>query len=143
MRHSWSLLGFILALWAGLAAADPAVLSPVNALRADAGRAALVYSDRRAAIAEGHARDMSARGFFSHTGSNGSRLSDRARRGGYAFCFIAENIAKGQPDLRSVVAAWAGSPGHRKNMLDGRATEIGLARSAGNVWVMVLGARGC
>lgn len=130
-------------LWAATASADPAALAAVNALRAEAGRASLSYSPALEAIAAGHARDMAARGFFSHTGSDGSSLADRARQGGYGFCFVAENIAKGQPDLPGVMAAWAASAGHRRNMLDRRAAEIGLARGRGNLWVMVLGAAGC
>ncbi|TNF58102.1 MAG: CAP domain-containing protein, partial [Rhodobacteraceae bacterium] len=117
MRAGRLIAALLLGLWTGAALADPAVLAAVNALRAEAGRPALAYSERLAAIADGHARDMGARSFFSHRGSDGSDLGQRARRGGYRYCFIAENIARGQPDLRAVVGAWAGSPGHRRNML--------------------------
>lgn len=125
------------------AAADATILSAVNALRADADRAALTYSTRLQRVAEIHARDMAARGFFSHRGSDGSTLSDRARRVGYGFCFIAENIAKGQRPQQAVMESWVNSRGHRRNMLDRRASEIGLARAEGALWVMVLGRPGC
>ena len=59
------------------------------------GRAALVYDMRLEAAARAHGQDMAARGFFSHTGSDGSDIGDRLRRAGYAFCFGAENIAAG------------------------------------------------
>lgn len=123
--------------------ADPAILSAVNTLRNDAGRASLVYSDRLQALAQIHADDMASSGFFSHTGSDGSQLGDRARRAGYGFCFIAENIAKGQRTASEALQGWVDSRGHRRNMLDRRATEMGLAQAPGAIWVMVLGRPGC
>jgi hypothetical protein len=42
---------------------------------------------------------------------------------------VGENIAWGQAGLstpRSIMAAWMASPGHRKNILTGEFTEIGL-----------------
>ena len=123
--------------------ADPAVLPELNALRADAGRAPLRYSDRLERIARLHAEDMARNGFFAHEGSNGSTLGDRASSMGYGFCFIAENIAKGQRTRAEVMSSWEESRGHRRNMLDKRATEIGLARADGAIWVMVLGRPGC
>ena len=115
----------------------------MNALRAEAGRAALRYSDQLERIARLHAEDMARSGVFSHTGSDGSTLGDRAGGAGYGFCFIAENIAKGQRTREAVMASWGQSRGHRRNMLDRRATEMGLARADGALWVMVLGRPGC
>lgn len=123
--------------------ADPQTLRGLNALRAEAGRAAVAYSDKLEAIAQSHADDMARNGFFSHSGSNGSTLGDRARAGGYGFCFIAENIAKGQRTHAEVMASWQASRGHRRNMLERRVTEVGLARADGAIWVMVLGRPGC
>ncbi|WP_290560378.1 CAP domain-containing protein [Aestuariivita sp.] len=125
------------------ALADPGVLADVNAQRSEAGRAPLVYSERLERVAEGHARDIARAGFFSHIGSDGSTLAERARDKGYGFCFIAENIAKGQRSGAEAMAGWTASDGHRRNMLDRRATEMGLARADGALWVMVLGRPGC
>ncbi len=135
-----------LVVFSGLASsatADPSVLSAVNALRSDAGRAPVTYSEPLEALAYGHAQDMAVNGFFSHTGSDGSLLGDRARRAGYGFCIIAENIAKGQRSAAEAIQGWIESRGHRRNMLDRRATEMGLARAPGAIWVMVLGRPGC
>lgn len=133
----------VLALWAGLAQADAAALSAVNTARAGAGLAPVAYAPALEQVAQAHARDMARTGFFSHEGSDGSSVGERARRAGYGFCLIAENIAKGQGDLRSVMADWMASAGHRRNILQDRATEVGLARADGNIWVMVLGRPGC
>lgn len=115
----------------------------LNAYRAQSGRAAVTLDPQLQSAAEAHARAMAEGGFFAHTSPSGNRLRDRARAAGYSYCFIAENIAKGQRDLREVMQGWAGSRGHRRNMLDRRATEFGLARGPGDIWVMVLGKPGC
>lgn len=143
------LLIVCLCLWTAPAPAQgiedlgPAALPQMNTLRAQNGRAPLELDRKLTSAAAAHARDMAKKGFFSHTGSNGSSLGDRARKARYGFCFIAENIAKGQGRLDKVLNGWMNSPGHRKNMLSQQATEFGLVRGAGNHWVMVLGRPGC
>ncbi|WP_415403735.1 CAP domain-containing protein [Tateyamaria sp. SN3-11] len=126
--------------WAGMGAANPEVLAAVNAERAAQGRSALVYDARLEAAAQAHGADMAARGFFDHTGSDGSDIGARLGRVGYAYCFGAENIAMGQTSLAAVMAAWMGSRGHRKNILHRKAQAVGVARVEGNRWVMVLAA---
>ena len=125
-----------------VAPASGSALSVVNAFRSAEGRAPLSRSSALQTVAERHAADMARNGFFSHTGSDGSSVGDRARAAGYGFCFIAENIAKGQGDLAAVMQSWTGSSGHRRNLLASKAREMGLARASGTVWVMVLGAPG-
>lgn len=113
-----------------------------NAQRAANGRGPVMRVATLDAMARAHAEDLQRNNLFSHRGSDGSGLGLRAGRVGYRFCFIAENIAKGQFNLNDVMAGWMASPGHRRNLLDSRATQLGFAQ-AGNVWVMVLGAPGC
>ncbi|WP_298843408.1 CAP domain-containing protein [uncultured Roseobacter sp.] len=127
----------------GTAGADPAALRSVNTFRAENGRTALQYSAMLETAALAHARDMIAEQFFAHTGSDGSGVSDRVTRAGYAWCVVAENIAKGQNDLAEVMAAWAGSEGHRRNMLSREVTEFALVHAAEDTWVMVLARPGC
>lgn len=129
----------------GAARAEPVARAAqaLNDFRASEGLPALTQSDRLQQVAERHARDMAANGFFSHTGSDGSDVGQRAMETGYAYCTIAENIAKGQRSLDEVMAGWIGSPSHRRNMLLDRVTEFALARQTGNIWVMVLGRPGC
>ena len=138
-----SALFVLLIVLAGPAMADPSARAAVNAYRADNGRAGLSYSDELHAIALAHARDMAQGGFFDHTGSDGSGLAERLRAGNYSSCFAAENIAKGQKTLEAVMQSWAGSAGHRRNLIHRKATEFGLARAPGDIWIMVLAAPGC
>tara|TARA_R100000789_G_scaffold80847_5_gene76150 strand:+ start:12164 stop:12580 length:417 start_codon:yes stop_codon:yes gene_type:complete len=115
----------------------------LNGLRAEAGLAPLSASSALEKAARRHARDMARRGFFAHSGSDGSDVMDRARRAGYRPCQIAENIAKGQRSVEEVVADWMTSPGHRRNMLNDGVRDYGMVRGDGNVWVLVLGRDGC
>ena len=130
-------------LWAVSGAANPQTLDALNTYRTDNGRAPVVYSHELERVARAHGMDMESKGFFSHTGSNGSGLGDRLRAGGYSYCFAAENIAKGQTSLGAVMNSWAKSKGHRKNMLHRKATAFGLFRAPDNIWVMVLATPGC
>jgi len=136
----------LLVVIAGAAAAEPArdVADAANAFRGTAGLPPLAISPPLEAVAEAHARDMARKGFFSHTGSDGSNVGARARRDGYRFCLIAENIAKGQKTAGAAMKSWIASPGHRRNMTLAKAREIGVARS-GDIWVMVIATRqgGC
>ena len=76
---------------------------------------------------------MVAERFFAHESPDGGTLVDRLTSAGYIApdgdWTVGENIAWGQGPLstpRSIVAAWMASPGHRKNILTGEYTEIGL-----------------
>ncbi len=132
----------------GPVAGPAAPLSPararqaLNAFRAENGLGPLSTSPRLEQAAQAHARDMARSGIFDHRGSDGSDPMVRVQRAGYSPCYVSENIARGQRSLPEVMAGWANSPGHRRNMLNASASEFALVRGAGDNWVMVLG-RGC
>lgn len=130
----------LLCLMAGMAHADATILAAVNAERAAKGRPTVAWNAKLEAAARAHAEDMAAQGYFSHTGRDGSEFTDRIKRAGYRACFWAENIAQGQRDIATVMAAWMDSRGHRRNILHRRAADVAVARAEGNIWVMVLGA---
>ncbi len=135
------IVGFALTLaTASFGLADPEATRIVNEIRAAKGREGLVYSSRLEAAARVHALDMAKHGYFAHEGRNGETVGDRVRNQGYEWCFVAENIAKGQRDLNQVMQGWAASPGHYKNLTSGKAVAFGLARGPGRIWAMVLGA---
>lgn len=130
-RLSWArALLLALAVTASpVAAAGPAesVLSAMNSARAKAGCGALRLNGKLTAAAKGHATAMAEQNFFGHAGKDGSRLSSRITRQGYDFRAAAENIAAGQKTAAQVVASWLKSPGHRRNILDCRMTDTGIA----------------
>ena len=116
-------------------------LAQINALRRNAGVGDLSRSAALQRAAEAHLADMVRNGFFSHSGSNGSSVGQRVRQQGYDYRRVAENIAMGDRTVSAVLDRWMGSSGHRRNLLDRRLTQYGLAQS-GDTWVMVIGAPG-
>lgn len=148
-----------LALWACAPAGqattgfDPvalAMLDHVNAARAQArscgdvrypAAGPLRLNARLSAAAQAHSDDMRRRGVLSHTGSDGSSVVERVERQGYDWSRLAENVAWGYEDVGDVVAGWLDSPGHCRNIMDGRYTELGVGL-AGTYWTQVFGAPG-
>jgi uncharacterized protein YkwD len=129
LRLSWGSL-LALALATGTpATAGPAdsVLTAINAARAKAGCRPLQVNPKLMAAAKSHARAMAEQNFFAHAGKDGSRFSSRIKRQGYSYSTAAENIAAGQTSAGQVVKSWLGSSGHRRNILNCRMTETGIA----------------
>lgn len=91
-----------------------------------------------------HSRDMVAQHYFSHTGKDGRTVSARAVANGYAWVWIAENIATGQRSVEEVVNSWLTSPGHCVNIMNPVFKEMGAAyaldpRSGRPYWTQVFG----
>jgi uncharacterized protein YkwD len=118
----------LMALAAPVAASQTdAVLSALNGARAKAGCPALVVNPRLMAAAKGHAKAMAEQNFFGHAGKDGSRFSSRIKRQGYSYRAAAENIAAGQSSASEVVRSWLQSSGHRRNIMNCRMRETGIA----------------
>ncbi len=97
------------------------VLNLCNAERAKYGLAPLTWD--AANLAPGAAvRAQEITVVFSHTRPDGSRCFTAIRNPGW----VGENIAAGQATPEEVVNAWMNSPGHRANILNGRATKLGV-----------------
>jgi uncharacterized protein YkwD len=111
------------------AAADPAqsALASINAIRAKAGCAPLKVNRALMAAAKLHARNMAEQDFFGHTGKDGRGFASRIRAQGYRYGLAAENIAAGQPTVERAVKAWLESPGHRRNIVNCRFRDTGIA----------------
>ncbi len=74
---------------------------------------------------------------------NRDTAANRIAQQGYQWSFAAENVAFGQKDAQAVLEAWASSPGHRENMLSGKAVHYGFGGASnrlGPYWVLVLAA---
>lgn len=93
-----------------------------------------------------HSAYMARTRILSHEGSGGSDFAERATAAGYMGFANGENVAEGYPDARRVFAGWMNSPGHRDNMLNPEANDIGVGVVIGphdgkRWWTMVLGQR--
>jgi uncharacterized protein YkwD len=102
------------------------VLALVNAERAKLGCGPLSLSEQLTAAAYSHSKDMAQNNFFSHTGSAGTTVSQRALAAGYASSYIGENIAAGYTSPEEVMSGWMESDGHRKNILNCAYVHIGI-----------------
>lgn len=120
--------------------ANSAATEKLNALRTSKGLARLEYSEPLEAAAKAHALDMAQHDYFAHEGRNGSSVGDRVRKQGYRWCYVAENLTKGQRSLDQVMKGWENSPGHYKNMVSSQAAEFGLFEGPDRIWAMVLAA---
>ncbi len=127
-RAAVLLLGLALAP-SPAAASDPAqaVLAQVNAVRAKAGCGPLKLHPALTAAARTHARNMAEQNFFGHTGKDGRGFASRIRSQGYKYGLAAENIAAGQPTVERAVQAWLKSPGHKRNILNCKFRDTGIA----------------
>jgi uncharacterized protein YkwD len=120
------------------ARAVSATICLVNRERERLGLPDLREQEQLAEAAEGHARDMVRRHYFSHVSPGGTTMVDRLRaagfiRGGDAWA-VGETLAWGggrRARPASVVDAWLESPAHRQVLLDRRYRRLGVGLAAG------------
>lgn len=103
------------------------ILAILNAARAKAGCGPLKINSKLMAAAKTHATNMATKNFFGHANKDGSKFSKRVKKQGYKYKRVAENIAAGQSSARQVAYDWLGSSGHRKNILDCKLKDTGVA----------------
>ena len=116
------------------------VLVLVNAERDKAGCAPLTENAKLTKAAQAHSQDMADHQNMSHTGSDGSSMSDRLSRVGYAFRSAGENVAYGYSSPESVMDGWMNSPGHKANILNCGFKEIGIGLAQpGYYWTQDFG----
>lgn len=152
-RFAIAILLLVLALAAMPAAAatpdeQARLLQLVNETRAAHGLVTVAASPQLTASAEGYAAYMAGANFFGHDGPNGSTYVGRNEAAGYTgWIWIAENIAAGQTSADAVFQAWMNSDGHRANILNPSAREMGIGHAYvptstyHHYWTMELGAR--
>ncbi len=93
------------------------------------------------------ASDMAVHDYFDHADRRGAVVAERARRHGYPWRVIGENIAAGQGSAQQVVAGWLASPGHCANILSPEFKEMATAyalnpqASMEIYWTQVFGSR--
>jgi uncharacterized protein YkwD len=121
-----------------------AALAEINAFRTKNGRGTVVLDARLTKAATMQSETQAKRSRIGHYGPDGSRPKDRAARAGYRAKIASENAASGQKSFSDVMQSWAGSAGHRENLLRPQVTAIGVAMakdSSGRpYWTLVLGA---
>ena len=115
-----------------------AVLCLVNQQRAQRALPALAANAQLTAAAQGHANDMIAKRYFSHTSADGRTFAARISASGYLTgargYSIGENIAWGSGSRgtpQQIVTSWMNSSGHRANILSATFRDSGIGVNAG------------
>lgn len=85
-----------------------------------------------------HSLDVNTTKNLSHTGSDGSSFSERARRTDFMGTPMGENIAAGATNTMVAMTLWMTSEGHCKNIMKANANVIGIGKS-GAYWTQVFG----
>jgi len=135
-----------------------ALLVAVNGERASHGVRRVSSCPSLTRTAQAYAEVLRDWGQISHTGPDGSDPFDRAVDGGYSIRvalspgvfmvdgMVGENLGAGYASVPEVMYGWMTSPGHRRNLLDGRWSDagFGLARASsgdryGYYWVQLFG----
>ncbi len=102
-----------------------------NSDRVQNGAGTLAINPRLVEAAQAKADDMATRGYFSHNTPDGREPWNFIKSAGYNYKYAGENLAIQFSDSIEVERAWISSELHRKNILDNRFTEIGIATAYG------------
>jgi Cysteine-rich secretory protein family len=110
------------------------IVDQTNEFRKSEKREPLKINSELTKAAEYFAKFMAETDKYGHE-ADGSKPSERAKKHGYNFSVVLENIAwtmnsegfKTDALAEGLVTGWKESPGHRKNMLDADVMDIGVA----------------
>lgn len=105
----------------------------LNEYRQSKGKNSLTYNANMNAAAQNHSNWMNINDEFSHTGENGSSMTDRCVAANTT-C-DAENLAWGATSAEKLLQMWQDSPIHNSNMLDNH-TQLGFGM-AGSYFTVV------
>jgi len=101
----------------------------INAQRTSRGLKPLRQNDELRRVARYYSRQMSEKGFFSHTDPEGKTMVDRVRAADITYSMLAENLASNvnaKDPLGMAETGWMKSKGHRNNILHPDLTESGI-----------------
>ncbi len=109
------------------------MLSLLNEERAKVGVKLLKPDPRLTDLARTYAKDMFARGYFSHYNPEGESPFDRMDKAGITYLTAGENLALA-PDVQLAHEGLMNSPGHRANILHKDFGHVGIGVIDGGVY---------
>lgn len=124
-------------------ATEQELVDRINARRKEAKLEPLTISPLLFEAARQHSQSMAKQRELKHT-LNDQDLPARLKAVGYAWSRCGENIARGQGTPTEVLQTWMDSPGHRANLLQDSATQLGVGMAKGadgqTYWTLVVAA---
>jgi uncharacterized protein YkwD len=113
--------------------AEEAMLNLINLEREKAGLEKLSLSKELRQLARNYARDMFARGFFSHYNLEEQSPFERMTEEGIQFYAAGENLALA-PNVELAHQGLMNSPGHRANILSSDFGKVGIGVIDGGIY---------
>lgn len=105
----------------------------VNAARIESGEQPLAVNEILSEAATAKGQDMLDRQYFSHDTPDGKRPWQWIDRSKYDYVYAGENLAMDFTSAEIVQAAFMKSPTHRRNILNPKYKEIGIAVLNGEI----------
>lgn len=112
------------------------MLRLVNSERAKAGLRPLAANADLTKLARLKCQDMMNRGYFGHNSPTYGSPFDMIKGAGIAYRTAGENLA-GAPTVASAHQSLMNSDGHRRNILNGSFTEVGIGAVSGGPYGMM------
>lgn len=102
------------------------IVNLTNQARLDNGLPQLALNPKLSQAALAKANDMLREGYFAHTSPSNLSPWYWFQQAGYQYTYAGENLAIDFFVAEDVFSAWMASASHRKNILNGNFTEIGI-----------------
>ncbi|MBI4067240.1 CvpA family protein [Candidatus Gottesmanbacteria bacterium] len=113
--------------------AETTMLNLVNQERSKRGLKPLVVSENLRNLSREYARDMFARGYFSHYNPEGESPFDRMNKAGISYLAAGENLALA-PNVNLAHQGLMNSTGHRANILSEDFGKVGIGVIDGGIY---------
>lgn len=109
------------------------IVEYTNQNRQKVGSPKVVLNPQLNSAAQAKVDDMFANNYWAHVSPKGVQPWYFITSSGYKYQHAGENLARDFGNAKDVVNAWMNSPSHRKNLLDSRYKDMGLAVKDGYI----------
>ena len=109
------------------------VVRATNNERIGEGLKPLAYNEKLADAARRKADNMFSENYWAHNSPSGKSPWVWFNDVGYTYISAGENLAKDFGDTSRLMSAWMASPTHKKNIVEAKYTEIGIAVVPGSL----------
>lgn len=109
------------------------VFELTNQSREEAGLKPLTMNSVLSASAAAKANDMIANDYFAHHSPSGKKPWDWVSRSDYPYILVGENLAMNFATADGVHTALMNSPSHKKNIMNEKYKDLGLAMVSGEI----------